>query len=158
MVVRLIAVGRVRDPGLRQACNRYVARVRRCFRFEMVEVRGRGVGDRNPAHTRRIEADGIRRAVLPGSRLVALTRHGDTLSSQQWATRLGTWRESAQDVAIVIGGAHGLDPEFLAGATERLSLSALTFPHELARLVALEQLYRAATIRRGEPYHKGTFK
>lgn len=155
MVVRLVAVGRVRDPGLRQACDRYTARVRRYFRFEVVEVRGGGVGDRDPARTMRIEADAILRTVPSDSRLVALTREGDTLSSEQWAARLGAWREIAEDVAIVIGGAHGLGGTLLAAAAERLSLSALTLPHELARLVALEQLYRAATICRGEPYHKG---
>jgi 23S rRNA (pseudouridine1915-N3)-methyltransferase len=70
------------------------------------------------------------------------------------ARRLARWQARGQDVALVIGGADGLAPAVLERAAERLSLSRLTLPHRLARLVLVEQLYRAVTILRGEPYHK----
>jgi 23S rRNA (pseudouridine1915-N3)-methyltransferase len=76
------------------------------------------------------------------------------MTSIQLSEWLQQQREKAQDIAFCIGGAHGLPDAFRSSATMRLSLSSLTFPHELARLVLAEQLYRAGTILRGEPYHK----
>ncbi len=102
-----------------------------------------------------MEGQALRHAVPDGARTVALTRRGRRCSSEDFARRLGTWQREARDVALVIGGAHGLDAEVLETADDRLRLSSLTLPHDLARLVLLEQLYRACTILRGEPYHKG---
>jgi 23S rRNA (pseudouridine1915-N3)-methyltransferase len=76
------------------------------------------------------------------------------MSSPEFATWVRQLRESASDVAFVIGGAYGLSDEVAQRATSRVSFSAWTLPHELARLVLAEQLYRAGTIMRGEPYHK----
>ena len=84
-----------------------------------------------------------------------LTRIGKTETSSQFAVRVGEWREQGADVAFVIGGAHGLADDLINQAHYRLSLSHLTLPHEFARLMFLEQLYRACTILKGEPYHKG---
>jgi 23S rRNA (pseudouridine1915-N3)-methyltransferase len=86
---------------------------------------------------------------------VALTRGGRAPTSEQFARQVGRWREEARDVAFLLGGAYGLADALIEGAATTLSLSPLTLPHELARLVLLEQLYRAGTIQRGEPYHKG---
>jgi 23S rRNA (pseudouridine1915-N3)-methyltransferase len=85
---------------------------------------------------------------------VALDRTGSAWSSKELARRLGRWRDQARSVAFLIGGSDGLDPDFLATCQGRWSLGALTLPHELARVVVLEQLYRGFTILRGEPYHK----
>lgn len=155
MVLRVVAVGRVRDAALREACARYASRAARYFRLEVVEVRDAGRGARDPAAARRAEAAALAAAVPDGSRLVALTRAGRAESSEAFAQRVARWREEARDVALLLGGAFGLDPRLLDRCDDTLSLSALTLPHELARLVLLEQLYRAGTILRGEPYHKG---
>ena len=85
----------------------------------------------------------------------ACSRSGVTLSSTDVANALRDWQLEGKDVAFVIGGAHGLADTLLANAVLTVSLSAMTLPHELARLVLLEQIYRACTILRGEPYHKG---
>jgi 23S rRNA (pseudouridine1915-N3)-methyltransferase len=90
----------------------------------------------------------------PGSRLVALARQGTAWNSEDLARQVERWLREARPVALAIGGSHGLPPGLLASA-ERWSLGPLTLPHELARVVVLEQLYRACTILRGEPYHKG---
>jgi 23S rRNA (pseudouridine1915-N3)-methyltransferase len=87
---------------------------------------------------------------------VALAGAGDPWSSEQLARRLERWRLDARPLAFVIGGSRGLDPDLIASAAERWSLGPLTLPHELARVVVAEQLYRGMTILRGEPYHKGS--
>jgi 23S rRNA (pseudouridine1915-N3)-methyltransferase len=80
---------------------------------------------------------------------------GRAHTSDQFARLVGRWRDGARDVAFLLGGAHGLPDDLVQDVDAALSLSPMTLPHELARLVLLEQLYRAGTILRGEPYHKG---
>jgi 23S rRNA (pseudouridine1915-N3)-methyltransferase len=98
------------------------------------------------------EAEVIAAALRPDERLVLLTEEGTTYNSVAFAQQL---RDSGSArLAFVIGGAEGLDPALKARANWRLSLSPMTFPHELARLLLLEQLYRASSILQGGPYHK----
>lgn len=156
MEVSIIAVGRLRDAALRDTCARYVDRIGRYARVAVREVRAAGRREREAAHARRLEATALLQAVPRGARLIALTREGRTLTSDAFARLLDQWQQDARDVAVVIGGAHGLDAQVIAAAEDRLSLSPMTLPHELARVVLLEQLYRACTILRGEPYHKGS--
>lgn len=155
MQVAIVAVGRVRDAALRDVCGSYARRIGRYLRLDLREVREAGRSERDAALARRQEHDAIQHALPRGARVFALTRRGQALTSAALADRLAQWQQDARDVALVIGGAHGLDARTLAGAEDRLSLSPLTLPHHLARLVLLEQLYRACTILRGEPYHKG---
>jgi 23S rRNA (pseudouridine1915-N3)-methyltransferase len=86
---------------------------------------------------------------------VALTRKGRAMSSRTLAKWLSERALEARDVAFLLGGAYGLGPDVLNNVGHQLSLSSMTLPHEMARLVLVEQLYRAGTILRGEPYHKG---
>jgi len=155
MVFHVVAVGRLRDAALRAACDEYVRRMGRTVRIEVHEVAEAGRAGGTPALTRRIEGDRLDRATPDGARTIALTRDGRGVTSARFAKLVERWREGARDVAFLIGGAHGLPERLIAGAETTLSLSAMTLPHELARLVLLEQLYRAGTILRGEPYHKG---
>ncbi|UCF40851.1 MAG: 23S rRNA (pseudouridine(1915)-N(3))-methyltransferase RlmH [Gemmatimonadota bacterium] len=156
MIVRVVAVGRVKDAALRELCDAYAARVRRYQHLEIREVREAGRRDRDAAAARRREGEALLATIPQGSHVVALTRGGEAKTSEELAALVEAWRERARDVAFVVGGAHGLDAALLDGAHLRLALSDLTLPHELARLVLLEQLYRAMTILRGEPYHKGS--
>ncbi|MDH3495425.1 MAG: 23S rRNA (pseudouridine(1915)-N(3))-methyltransferase RlmH [Gemmatimonadota bacterium] len=155
MVVHVVAVGRVRDAALRAACEDYLRRARRGLKIRVAEVPDAGRRAPTPAAARRLEAMRLDAAVPPGAYTVALTRTGRPLSSDAFARLLGQWREGARDVAVLLGGAFGLDDRLLAAADLQLSLSPLTLPHDLARLLVLEQIYRAGTILRGEPYHKG---
>lgn len=141
MQYRVVAVGRVRDAALRAACDEYLARLRRYTRVEEREVK-------NEAR--------ILAAVPEASRLVALGERGEAWSSAELAAWTGRWELETRDVTFAIGGAEGLPAPVLERAERTWSLSRLTLPHELARLVVYEQLYRAYTIRRGEPYHRGT--
>ncbi|MGD2135022.1 MAG: 23S rRNA (pseudouridine(1915)-N(3))-methyltransferase RlmH [Gemmatimonadales bacterium] len=155
MRLHVVAVGRMRDTSVRAACDDYANRIRRYVRLETTEVRAAGRSDRDAERGRREEGEALLAAVPAGARAVALTRTGRALASEELARLVDRWQVEARDVALLIGGAHGLAPEVLDRADDRLSLSTLTLPHELARLVLLEQLYRACTILRGEPYHKG---
>ena len=120
-----------------------------------MELEVREAGRASTAELRRTEeAARLTRAVPTGARLIVLDRGGSSWSSEELAQRLERWRDQGSALALVIGGAFGLAPEFVTRAAERWSLGPLTLPHELARVIVLEQWYRAWTILRGEPYHK----
>jgi len=155
MVLYLVTVGRMKDSSIREACLEYVARLRHYVKLELIEVRDAGRRDNRAALAREDEGKALLNAIPEVSQVVALTRLGSTETSSQFAMRLEVWRDRDMDVAFVIGGAHGLGENVLNRASHRLSISSWTLPHELARLTLLEQLYRACTILRGEPYHKG---
>lgn len=152
MRVSIVAVGRART--LAAGIEEYERRAARYWRFESIEVPQARAG--NSAEIRRREADSIRARLRPGHLRVALTRPGRHYSSLQlanWLERLSTGPE--RGAHFIIGGAFGLDANLVAECDLSLSLSPFTLPHDLARLVMAEQLYRAGTILRREPYHKG---
>ena len=143
MRVVLVAVGRVKDRDLRGAIDEYLTRVRRYVACDEIEVK-----DDTPARVQQA----LSRATA-GATVVALEVGGKPLDSPTFARtleRLGSRGKGV--VAFLIGGADGIPPETSRAADERWSLSALTFPHRLARLVLAEQVYRAMTILRNEPY------
>jgi 23S rRNA (pseudouridine1915-N3)-methyltransferase len=151
--VRLLAVGRDRSGLYAPAVDEYVARLSRQLKFELVELPEAKKAAGTP-QAREEEAATILARVGPRERLVALDERGDQPTSVELARRVERWLTAGQDVTLVIGGADGLAPAVLERAGERLALSKLTLAHRLARLVLVEQLYRAMTILRGEPYHK----
>lgn len=156
MKVLVVAVGRVRGT-LEAPVAEYEERARRYWKLEVVEVEAGAPGqDPAPGRVKEAEARRIQGRIPEGFTVVALTRTGKGLGSRELAALLeGEAVRSSPGVAFVLGGAFGLADDVLARAARRLSLSGLTLPHEMARLVVAEQLYRAGTLLRGEPYHKG---
>ena len=157
MRLTVLCVGGVKGP-LAEAIGAYEERAGRYWRLRTVEVED-GAGKRSkilPLAVREAEARRLL-AHLPGSgEVVALTREGQAVSSRRLARMMEEWGVRAvPEVTFLIGGAFGLGEEAVKRSTLTLSLSAMTLPHEMARLVLLEQLYRAGTISRNEPYHKG---
>ena len=156
MKIVVVAVGRVKG-ALAEAVKDYEERARRYWKLTIEEVAAGARGrDATADRVRDEEAERILAKVSEDLQVVALTRIGNGMSSRELAAYLedlGT--RSAPGVAFVIGGAFGLSESVTRRATKRVSLSDLTLPHEMARLVLAEQLYRAGTIVRGEPYHKG---
>lgn len=152
MRISIVAVGRART--LTSGIEDYERRASRYWRFESIEVpQARGGSG---AEIRRREAENILGRLRPRHLRVALTRAGRHFSSLElarWLERLSAGPE--QGVHFIIGGAFGLDAKLLQECDLTLSLSPFTLPHDLARLVMAEQLYRAGTILRREPYHKG---
>lgn len=155
MRVIVAAVGRPKDGPLAAAIRDYEGRAARYWPLDVAEVRGERADDVAAALTARVrEGDRLRERIASARTVVACDVGGRTMTSEAFAAWLQEQRERAIDVAFVIGGAFGLDPALRDSATMRLSLAPWTLPHEMARLVLAEQLYRAGTIVRGEPYHK----
>ena len=152
-MIRLVVVGRARG-ALADAAAEYERRLARVLRLEVVEVREEPLQHGTPAEVLEREARRIE-PHLHGLRRVPLDRTGTALTSEQLAERLRTWEEDPpQRTAFVVGGSYGLAAAVVTGADLRLSLGPATLPHQLARVVLVEQLYRATTILRGEPYHR----
>ena len=153
--MRLIVavVGKPKHDALSAAIRDYEDRARRYWPLHVYEVKDEPVRAANIELSRRREGERLATAV-GAAQLVACEAGGRRLSSTEFASWVQQLREAATDVAFVIGGAHGLADELSQRAVARLSFSSWTLPHELARLVLAEQLYRAGTILRGEPYHK----
>lgn len=153
MDITVAAVGKLR-PYYRQAVDDYARRLKRYATVAEDEVRE---ASRAPNLTTQLaeEAQRLNARIPDGSTLVALTRDGAGWSSSDLARQLDRWLLLSRPLVLVVGGSRGLDPSVLSRASARWSLGPLTLPHELARVVVVEQLYRAFTILRGEPYHKG---
>ena len=155
MRLHLLTVGKARKTPLAAAARDYLDRLGHYATVEEIVVReeraGKGV---SPADVMRREGERILARLLPGCYTIALDRSGAEIPSEGLAKKIEGLAGSTSETVFVIGGAFGLDPAVLKRSDWTWSLSALTYPHELARVMVLEQLYRAHTILRGEPYHK----
>ncbi len=155
MRVHLCVVGRLRAGPERELVDDYLGRFDKTGRamnlgpareHEVEDKRGGGMS---------AEAALLERAIPKGALLITLDERGKTLTSPQFADRLAGWRdEGRQDLALVIGGADGIAPELRKRADFSLSFGAMVWPHMLVRVMVAEQLYRAASILAGSPYHR----
>ena len=157
MKIVVIAVGAAKSPGLAAAIREYEARVSRYFKFEVMEVRGQRItARRSEADVIESDSEELLARVPQGLDVVAVDERGDSWSSEALAAYLSDLAVLGKPgAAFLIGGAFGLSGDLRRRADRVLSMCSFTLPHELARLVLTEQLYRAGTIQRGEPYHKG---
>jgi 23S rRNA (pseudouridine1915-N3)-methyltransferase len=152
--VIVAVVGKARHATVGPAARDYESRAARHWPLVVREVREEPAGGASAAVVRRREGERLLEQVPAGAHLVACDACGARMTSEEFARWLQGLRESATDVCFVIGGALGLSDEVRAAARTTLALAPWTLPHELARLVLSEQLYRAGTIVRGQPYHK----
>jgi 23S rRNA (pseudouridine1915-N3)-methyltransferase len=153
VLIRIVAVDRLRSPYVAEACADLRKRLSAYHPYAEIEVRA---GDgKDPRAAMREESERIARHLRAGDRVWLLERTGAQLSSPALASRLEEiGRSGAQRLTLVIAGTHGADPALRVRAEFLWSLSELTFLHEWARMLVLEQLYRAAKIARNEPYHR----
>ena len=152
MRIRFIWPGKTKDEHLRALVNEYLKRLQRFVRCELIETREVRGSDRSSVEK---ESRRILEAIPTGSVAVLLDVKGREWSSQELAAEVGRWEnDSIKEITIVIGGQDGVSSEVAARAQKRWRLSRLTLTHEMARVVALEQVYRAYTINRGLPYQK----
>ncbi|HEX8700259.1 MAG TPA: 23S rRNA (pseudouridine(1915)-N(3))-methyltransferase RlmH [Myxococcaceae bacterium] len=154
MKVRLVSVGKDRSGLFEPAVQEYASRLSHYTRFELVELpeatgRKLKAGDAKTA-----EAEAILARRKPQDWVVALDERGKELDSVELSRYLAKAQGGSKDLLFVIGGDEGLDESVRQAAHLTLSLSRMTLPHRLARVVLIEQIYRAFTILKGEPYHK----
>lgn len=156
--IRVVAIGKIKERYLTEGIQEYVKRLGPLCRLEIAEVSEEKMPEAPaPAEKTRVlaaEGDRLLKRVPAGSHLIVLDVAGQSVSSEDLARKISTLGTSGQgDITFLIGGAFGLSPAVLAAARERISLSRLTFTHQMVRLLILEQVYRAFKIIRGEPYH-----
>ncbi|MDH4140100.1 MAG: 23S rRNA (pseudouridine(1915)-N(3))-methyltransferase RlmH [Coriobacteriia bacterium] len=150
----IIAVGKLKERHWRDAAEEYLKRLKAYATIEVVEVKDRDLS-RDAARAVADEGADILDAVPAGAHVVALDSGGRQMSSEQFAEWLSAHGlEGRSHVAVLVGGTAGLSRDVLDRAEEKLSLGKITLPHQLARVVVLEQLYRAFRIMRNEPYHR----
>jgi len=152
----LIFVGRTSDPFIREGCEMYEGRIRRYADLTLVavpeeRVRYRGKKD----YILHREGRRIREKIRPDAFVVAMDEGGKAFSSEAFARSLEKWSHAgSREIAFLLGGPYGLEEALKEGADFRLSLSPMTLAHGMARMLLGEQIYRAFTLLRGEPYHK----
>jgi 23S rRNA (pseudouridine1915-N3)-methyltransferase len=153
--LQIVAVAGRLPAWAESACTEYLKRMPRGYEAQRIAVKPepRSAG-RRPAQLLAAEAKRIVAALPPEGLRVALDERGSDLSTAQFATRLRAWLSESASVAFVVGGADGLDAEILRACALRLRLSSFTLPHALAQVLLCEQLYRAASLLTGHPYHR----
>jgi 23S rRNA (pseudouridine1915-N3)-methyltransferase len=152
MRLRIVALGHRMPAWISTGYAQYVKRLPREFAVDLIELKP-GARTSGAAQVLAGEAARVRAACI-GFMMVALDEHGAAWTTRQLAQRLQKWRDAAQDVAFVIGSADGLDAALKIEASAQLALSTLTLPHGLVRVILAEQLYRAASLLGGHPYHR----
>ncbi len=155
MRIHLIAIGEKMPAWVQEGMQDYARRLpRECalIQRELPLARRGKTGD--PVRWRREEAETMRAAIPKGAHVIALDERGEPWDSQDLARHLGVWMQEHSDVALLVGGPDGLDAALLGEAHARWSLSPLTLPHMLVRIVLAEQLYRAWSLLNNHPYHR----
>ena len=150
--IQVIAVGRLREPYWKDAAEAYTKRLQRSHDLTETIVKD-GDASLNAAERTAIEGERILQVLKPNALPICLDEHGKTMTSVQFAGFLQQAFDQARSPCFIIGGAYGLARPVKERAAHLLSLGSMTFPHELARVLLFEQLYRADSILRGRPYH-----
>lgn len=156
MRIKIIAVGGKMPAWVQEGYGEYAKRLPRGdMSVELIELPlGKRGKNCDIARVMEAEADAIVAAVGKTDKIIALDVLGKSVSTEVLADKLSTWRLDGQDICLLIGGPDGLAARVLATADEKWSLSALTLPHPLVRVLVMEQLYRAWTVIHHHPYHK----
>ena len=154
MRLSIVAVGQKVPGWAQEAWDDYVKRFPPELKVELKAVKTEPRASKTRETLLAAERQRIEAAIARGTHVVALDERGTALTTKALADRLTSWQGEGQDVALVIGGPDGLDPEFRRLAHERIRLSDLTLPHAMVRVLLIEQLYRAWSIQTGHPYHR----
>ncbi|WP_027858878.1 23S rRNA (pseudouridine(1915)-N(3))-methyltransferase RlmH [Marinobacterium jannaschii] len=155
MRVRLIAIGGKMPGWVTDGYNEYARRLPSDFQLELIELPlGHRGKSSDPARAKKQEGDQMLAAIPKGDKVIALEVGGKSWSTGQLADQVEAWRMDGRNISLLVGGPDGLDARCVAAADQKWSLSALTLPHPLVRVLLAEQLYRAWTVIQGHPYHK----
>jgi 23S rRNA (pseudouridine1915-N3)-methyltransferase len=147
-------VGKARNAALGEAIRDYETRAARYWPLDVHEVREERASGISPDRVKEREGVRLSQRIPERAQTIVCERDGKTLTSEKFAEFLRKARDADRDLAFLIGGAFGLSTDVTSDSSMKMSLAPWTLPHEIARLVLAEQIYRAGTIVRGEPYHK----
>lgn len=156
MNIHLIAIGTRMPAWVDSGYEEYAKRLPRECRLNLIEIAPEK-RFKKPDITRikSRECQRLTAAIPSGAQVLALDEHGKSWNTRQLAKRLSDWLAGGRNIALLVGGPDGLDPDCLDRADERWSLSPLTLPHPLVRVILAEQIYRAWSLHQGHPYHRG---
>ncbi len=154
MKTSIVAVGQKIPDWAQTAYSDYAKRFPPDARVELKTVKTEPRGSKTLPTLLQAERTRIEGALTRGTRVVVLDEHGQNLTTVALAQLLSQWQMQGDDVAFVIGGPDGLDPDFKAQAAQRIRLSDMTLPHAMARVLLIEQLYRAWSVNHNHPYHR----
>ncbi len=156
--IKLICVGKLKEVFFAQACAEYAKRLSTYCKLEIEELSEQKLPQKpSPSeieYALKKEASEIQQKIPSGSMVIAMCIEGKKYSSEGLADALARWQQVSSRICFVIGGSYGLHEQIKAEASERMSMSSMTFPHHLARVVLLEQIYRGFKINEGARYHK----
>lgn len=154
--IHIRAVGRLPETWQREAEHDLVQRLQPYAKLDLLEIsEGHGGSSKpDPVRARSAEAEGLAKGYKDDAFVITLDEHGKEYDSPAFAKQLETWSEGGRPLVFLIGGSWGLDESLLKEADAKLSLGKMTWPHGIARLLLLEQLFRAEAISRGKEYHK----
>jgi 23S rRNA (pseudouridine1915-N3)-methyltransferase len=150
----IVAVGQRVPDWAQTAWDDYAKRFPHELKVELKAIKTEPRGSKTVEQLMAAERKRIEDAIPKGTRIVALDERGTNLRTTALAERLTEWQLGGGDVALVIGGPDGLDPEFRKASHERIRLSDLTLPHAMVRVLLIEQLYRAWSVNANHPYHR----
>ncbi len=155
MQIDLIAVGKKMPTWIESGFKEYAKRLPKNINFKLIEITPATRSKNNNADNyKQKEQEKIEAALSPKSIIIALDERGKSINSQQLANQLQIWNDDNQYISLIIGGADGLDESLKKKANQLWSLSAMTLPHGLVRVMIVEQIYRAWTITQNHPYHR----
>ena len=154
MKLLIVAVGQRVPDWAQTAWDEYAKRFPFELKIELKAVKTEPRGSKSLETLYAAERQRIEEAIPKGCRIVVLDERGTSLTTKALASRLQNWQLESDDVALVIGGPDGIEPAFRQAAHERIRLSDMTLPHAMARVVLIEQLYRAWSINANHPYHR----
>ena len=154
MKIKLLLIGKTTDKSIKQIEAHYEKRIKHYATFESIVIDNSTVRSGPEQVIKQKEGEMILKRVRPSDYLVLLDERGKTYSSVQWASEINNWMNSSKKTIILtVGGAYGFSDEVKKRGNSFVSLSAMTFSHQMVRIIILEQVYRAFTILNNEPYH-----
>ena len=151
-MIKIICVGKLKEKYLRDASLEYLKRIQKYTKLEIIELEDEGINDKSVALRR--EKEKILKSISPKDYIVTLEIEGKEFTSLEFAKKIESLQINYPNICFVIGGSYGLDDEIKNLSQLKLSFSSMTFPHQLFRIMLLEQIYRAYKINSGESYHK----
>lgn len=151
-MIKIICVGKLKEEYFRDATSEYLKRIKKYTKLEVVELEDEGIKDKSVALRR--EKDKILKNITSKDFIVTLEIDGKQFTSVEFSKKLDSLQINYPNICFIIGGSYGLDDEIKRLSQLKLSFSSMTFPHQLFRIMLLEQIYRAYKIKTGESYHK----